>query len=71
MYILRMLSYTLVIIGALNWALIGMFGFDLVSSIFGDMSVMSRIIYTLVGFSAITLLATSKEIYARHCECHD
>ncbi len=70
MYILRMLSYLLVIIGALNWALVGMFGFDLVASIFGDMSIMTRVIYSLVGISAITLLATSKEIYSRHCECN-
>ena len=70
MYILRMLSYSLVIIGALNWASVGIFGFDIVASIFGDMSAMTRVIYSLVGVSAITLLATSKEIYARHCECH-
>ena len=70
MYIVRMLSYLFVIVGALNWALIGMFGFDLVASIFGNMSVMTRIIYSLVGISAITLLATSKELYSKHCECH-
>ena len=70
MYILRMVSYILLIIGALNWALVGMFGYDLVASIFGDMSLMTRIIYSLVGISAIVLLATSKEIYSQHCECH-
>lgn len=44
---------TLVIIGALNWLLIGIFKFDLVAMIFGEMSVLSRIIYTLVGISGI------------------
>lgn len=50
----------IVIIGAINWGLIGIFGFDLVGAIFGgQMSVMSRIIFTLVGAAgvwAITIL---------------
>ena len=42
------------IIGALNWGLIGLFQFDLVASIFGGMSaVFSRIIYALVGLAGI------------------
>lgn len=44
---------TLVIIGALNWLLIGIFNFDLVAAIFGTMSAFSRIIYALVGISGI------------------
>ena len=44
---------TLVIVGALNWLLIGLFNFDLVATIFGTMSAFSRIIYTLVGISGI------------------
>lgn len=40
---------TLVIIGAVNWGLIGFFGLDLVSFIFGSMSVLSRIIYAVIG----------------------
>ncbi|MBU3195230.1 DUF378 domain-containing protein [Clostridium algidicarnis] len=43
----------LVIIGALNWGLIALFKFDLVASVFGTMSVFSRIIYGLVGISGI------------------
>ncbi|MDD2498962.1 MAG: DUF378 domain-containing protein [Desulfitobacteriaceae bacterium] len=54
----------LVIIGALNWGLIGLFGFDLVATIFGGQSaLLSRIIYTLVGLAgiyAITLLFREK-----------
>ena len=44
------------IIGAVNWGLIGLFKFDLVAFIFGDMSLLSRIIYVLVGLSGLYLL---------------
>lgn len=47
----------LLIIGGLNWGLIGFFKFDLVAAIFGDMTTVSRIIYDLVGLSAIYILA--------------
>ncbi|MBQ3937877.1 MAG: DUF378 domain-containing protein [Clostridia bacterium] len=48
------LSLILIVIGALNWGLIGIFQFDLVAAIFGGMSgVVSRIIYTLVGIAGI------------------
>ncbi len=52
------LALTLVIIGALNWLLIGLFEWDLVSALFGgdvtrDSSVFSRIIYTIVGIAGI------------------
>ena len=54
------ISLVLVIIGALNWLLIGLFGYDLVGALFGgQMSVVSRIIYSLVGIAGlwcITLL---------------
>jgi len=43
----------LLIVGGLNWGLVGLFSFDLVATIFGDMSVISRIIYILVGVSAL------------------
>ena len=66
MYILRMITLVLVLIGALNWGLIGIFGFDLVSSIFGDMSLLSRIVYALVGISAVMLLVTNREIFAEN-----
>ncbi len=46
-------AYVLTLIGALNWGLVGLFGFDLVAQIFGNMSLLSRIIYSLVGLSAI------------------
>ncbi len=63
MYVLRIIAYILVIIGAINWGLIGFFNFDLVAAIFGEMSVMSRIIYGLVGISGIILLLTHRSIF--------
>lgn len=48
------LALILMIIGAINWGLIGLFQFDLVASIFGgSSSIVSRIIYTLVGLAGI------------------
>jgi uncharacterized protein len=42
----------LVIVGGLNWGLVGLFSFDLVAALFGSGSVLSRIVYILVGLSA-------------------
>lgn len=47
------IALILVIIGAVNWGLIGFFGFDLVRMIFGDMSTISRIIYGIVGIAGL------------------
>jgi uncharacterized membrane protein YuzA (DUF378 family) len=47
------ITLLLLIIGGLNWGLVGLFGFDLVATIFGEMSVLSRIVYVLVGLSAL------------------
>lgn len=44
---------TLLIVGGINWGLIGVLNFDLVAFIFGDGSLLSRIVYTLVGVAAI------------------
>lgn len=56
MKVLYYVALTLVIIGALNWLLVGLFDFNLVSTLFGNMSVFSRIIYILVGISGIISL---------------
>jgi len=53
------LGMILVIIGGLNWGLIGLFDFDLVATIFGFMSVASRIIYTIVGLGAVYTIASA------------
>jgi len=55
---IRITSYILVIIGALNWGLVGLFNFDLVAAIFGNMSLLTRVVYTLVGTSALISLLT-------------
>jgi uncharacterized membrane protein YuzA (DUF378 family) len=47
------IAYALIIIGALNWGLVGFFAFNLVAAIFGDMTIVSRIIYALVGVAAV------------------
>lgn len=46
-------ALTLVIIGAVNWGLIGLFRFDLVAFCFGNLSWLSRIVYTLVGIAGL------------------
>ena len=46
-------ALVLIIIGAINWGLIGLFDFNLVATIFGDMTIISRIIYGLVGLSGV------------------
>ena len=51
------IALILVIIGAINWGLIGFFSFDLVRAIFGDMTLVSRIIYALVGISGLYSLS--------------
>lgn len=53
MKIIDKIALVLIIIGAINWGLIGFFKFNLVDSLFGDMSVLSRIIYALVGISGL------------------
>lgn len=58
MDILKRVALILLIIGGINWGLIGLFQFDLVAAIFGDQNaVLSRVIYTLVGISALISLA--------------
>jgi uncharacterized membrane protein YuzA (DUF378 family) len=46
-------ALVLVVVGGLNWGLVGLLNFDLVAAIFGSMSVLSRVVYSLVGVSAI------------------
>lgn len=41
------------IIGAINWGLIGLLDFDLVAFLFGEMSMLSRVVYTLVGITGV------------------
>lgn len=50
-------ALTLVIVGALNWLLVGIFKFDLVAFLFGNLTWLSRIVYTLVGLSGLYLIS--------------
>jgi uncharacterized membrane protein YuzA (DUF378 family) len=56
---LTWITLILVIVGALNWGLVGIFGFDLVATIFGSMSAVSRIVYVLVGISGVLVLISA------------
>ena len=55
----------LLIVGGLNWGLVGIFNFDLVAAIFGSMSVLARIVYALVGLAAVYDLIFIKAIFRR------
>lgn len=52
------IAFFLVVIGALNWGLVGVFDFNLVTFIFGDGSVFTKIVYVLVGLGAVYHLST-------------
>lgn len=51
-HIVELVAVILLLVGGLNWGLVGLFQFDLVASIFGKMSTMTRGVYTLVGLAA-------------------
>ena len=53
MKVIDTIALILIIIGTINWGLIGIFNFNLVDTLFGTMSVLSQIIYTLVGISGL------------------
>lgn len=70
MHILRMTAYALVITGAIVWGIVGFFNYNIVAALFGDATILSRIVYSLVGISGIVLLATTdtEECY---CDCSE
>lgn len=53
------------LIGALNWGLVGFFGFDLVAALFGQMTVLSKLVYSLVGLAALYDLMSLPSIFKR------
>lgn len=55
--IIYWIALILLIIGGLNWGLVGFFQWDLVAKIFGDMTTLSRVVYALVGVSALYVIA--------------
>ena len=70
MHVIRMIAYALVITGAVVWGIVGFFNYNIVAALFGDASLLARIVYSLVGISAITLLATG-EFEECYCGCSD
>jgi len=63
MKIINSLALTLVIVGAINWLLVGLFEFNLVDAIFGSLSALTRIIYILVGIAGLWCIA----LYSKVC----
>ncbi|HSW90162.1 MAG TPA: DUF378 domain-containing protein [Patescibacteria group bacterium] len=55
---LHLVAYFLVLVGALNWGLVGLFNVNLVMMLFGSMPTIERAIYVLVGVSAVYVGAT-------------
>lgn len=53
MKIIDKIALVLIIIGAINWGLVGIFEFNLVDTLFGELSMLTRIIYALVGISGL------------------
>lgn len=62
MKIVNIIALLLVIIGGLNWGLVGLFEFNLVDFLFGEGSILSRIIYILVGIGALWCITLFKKV---------
>jgi uncharacterized membrane protein YuzA (DUF378 family) len=56
---------TLLVVGGLNWGLVGSLNFDLVATLFGDTTVLSRLVYTVVGLCALYQVVQWKAIQRR------
>ena len=56
------LALILVLVGGLNWGLVGILNFDLVATIFGTMSLLSRIVYSVVGLATIYMIAMAMKL---------
>jgi uncharacterized membrane protein YuzA (DUF378 family) len=59
---IRVAAIILTIIGALNWGLVGIVKFNLVSYLFGELTTASRIVYSLVGLSGVYILSMIKRL---------
>ena len=53
------IAMVVVVIGGLNWGLVGLFDIDLIAAIFGPLSAVSRIIYTIVGLGAVYIVGSA------------
>jgi uncharacterized membrane protein YuzA (DUF378 family) len=56
------IALILLIVGGVNWLLVGAFNFDLVATLFGEMSALSRIVYIVVGLAALYVLFMSAKL---------
>lgn len=56
------IAMLLLIVGGVNWGLVGLFNFDLVATLFGEMSALSRIVYVVVGLGALYAIYTSSKM---------
>ena len=59
---LDLASLTLLIVGGLNWGLVGLFKFDLVANLFGDGTMLARAVYVLVGIAALYGFVTATRV---------
>lgn len=57
------IALILVIVGGVNWGLIGFFHWNLISAIFGDMSTITRLIYGLVGIAALYIITIATSLF--------
>ncbi|MEX0918437.1 MAG: DUF378 domain-containing protein [Candidatus Paceibacterota bacterium] len=67
MKILHLIAFILVIVGGLNWLLVGAFGLDLVDYLLGTIPLVAKTVYILVGLSAVYLLLTHRRD-CQHCQ---
>ena len=70
MHIARLIAYSLVITGAIVWGIVGFFNYNIISALFGDATLMSRIVYSLVGISGVFLMATTENEVC-YCDCSE
>jgi hypothetical protein len=56
MNVVDWVALVLVLVGGLNWGLVGLFQFDLVATLFGVASLVSRVVYVLVGLGALYMV---------------
>ncbi len=64
---LHIVAYLLVIVGALNWGLVGLMDFNLVHMLLGSMPMLEKVVYILVGASAVLEVATHQQ-NCKSCE---
>lgn len=63
MRIATLIAFILVILGSINWLIVGIFQYDLVAALFGGASIIARTIYVLIGLSSLWLASTLTSVY--------